>query len=235
MSGLVEGAAPARHVKGMYFPFPIYMMTEDELREAREVLRALDEAQLLQMFGPEGARRYRRVVRDGDSFDWGVARAAWAERDRMEGSLTPAQQDVFFGVGETGIVDTDEVREYLRAVADFDGMSAAELGASLKYAFMRLGGVSDFSSMEGGRLVAYAQARAGLLCARGLGWDLRLVLAGAHEAILATFADRDDGEFMCRELLAELGRDEGAALVEWLTTPVRFVMPEAVGCAGVSS
>lgn len=220
----------------MYFPFPIYMMTEGELREAREVLRALDEAQLLQMFGAEGARLYRQAVRAGDDLDWEVARGAWAARDEMEGSLTPTQQDIFFGVGEVGIVDQEEVRDYLRAVVDFDGVTAAELGASLKNAFMRLGGVREFCSMDGGRLLAYAQARAGLLCARSLGWDLRLVLAAAHDAIRATYSDPSDGKFMCRELTAELGRDEGAALVAWLTTPFRFVLSagaaSAVGAAG---
>lgn len=219
----------------MYFPFPIYMMTEEELCEARDVLRELDRAQLLQMFGEEGAARYRRVVRQGDDLDWAVARAAWAERDVMEGSLTDAQRDIFFGVGETGIVDQDEVGHYLSVVRDIDGDSALALGASLKWALTKVATARDFFSMQPWEMLSYAHARAGLLYARRCDWDVRMVLEFACEAIRAKYRDPADRDFMSASLRAELDHDGGASLVEWLTRPRMFVGVEEeclVACGG---
>ncbi len=205
----------------MGFPSALWMMAAEELRESLALVRALDAALLVQLFGVEGARRYRRHLRkENDAFDREGASAAYDARAAMEMSLSDREQRLLFGIGSDGVIDEEDVREYLRAASDFDVDSAAGLGKSLRMGLLRLGeGPREFGEMKFSELIAYSQVRAGFLYARVRGWDSRIVLAAVFDAVRGLYADPDDGEYMCAWLAREVGRDEGASLVAWLTMP----------------
>lgn len=202
----------------MLFPVPIWMMTEEELREAREILRDLEEALLLQLFGPEAARRYRVLLRKEErATDDAAARAAGDERGRMEDDLGERARRLLFGVGEQGVVEPDEINYFLEEVTGFDAESPRAVGESLRYSFMRLGGERDFGAMSWDQLRAFAGVRAGLLYAQRCGWDTGAVLTAALRAIRRLYADSDDGSFMSGPLACALGFDGGAEYVAWAT------------------
>ncbi|MFL6284539.1 MAG: hypothetical protein ACJ74Q_15445 [Pyrinomonadaceae bacterium] len=226
----------------MLFPVPIWMMTEEELLEAREILRDLDQALLLQLFGAEGARRYRWLLkREERATDDVAAREAGEEREQMEAALDEPGRRLLFGTGEKGVVDPDEIRWFLEEVTSFDPESPKALGQSLKFSFMRLGESRDFGSMGWDQLRAYTGVRAGLLYAQGQGWDARAVLVAAARAINGLYTDSDDGRFMSGPLAREISRDGGASYVAWATAPpppgfgFRLSSPFAGERAGVLS
>lgn len=117
-------------------------------------------------------------------------------------SLTKAQQDQLFGVGEAD-AQVDEYRTYRSALQDIYGDTPEELGQSLSRAITEVGDGTDPSTMTREQQVAFAQIRWAMQEAKRMGWDLKTVSDAAIRASARRFSDPQDAEFMLQRFLKQ--------------------------------
>jgi hypothetical protein len=191
---------------------PLWEMSLEELEVARALAVEYERGLLVTLFGEEGATRYRRLERSSESvYDRERADDAFAELERMQGRLTERESKLLFGIDEEDCVPTvDEVRDYIRALSALDYSSPANLGDSLKYALIKLGGRDDPETMTEGQRHGYAQVRAAADYAGSAGWDFREVLWAAREGLRALYDDPQDGGMMSERATAMMRQAEEA-------------------------
>lgn len=107
---------PFQAYRGLSFD-DVMGLDADELRQSLDFEMARESGGEVEVFGEEGAKRYKAAQRTSNSYL--ADRAARDEADRiiaeMEGSLTPQQESRLFGIGETGYT-AEELRDIVREV-----------------------------------------------------------------------------------------------------------------------
>ena len=181
---------------------PIWEMSPDEIRVERIAEENNEKYGSQQVFGPEGAKRYEAAQRTANSPNASRERQAEAERviSEMEANLTPEQEHILFGIGETG-PNAEELRSIERAVNSLDFESPQALGNSLRWAVTKVEPGADPSTLTGRALEGYMQLKHGLAEAQKLGFDTGEVSAAALRGAAGRFDDPADAEFMLRQFI----------------------------------
>jgi hypothetical protein len=97
-----------------------FTMTPGELDTAIAEKGMSDQQKLVQAFGEDGAKDFRRLDRQRNSLDLDVADRASAEFDEHFGNLTPEQERLAYGIGETDaqVEDLKALREAREPLTD---------------------------------------------------------------------------------------------------------------------
>ncbi len=121
-------AAPAGRVSPVYRYDDVTGMSADDLEAAHADQRAYEQGATVDVFGPEGAKRYEQLQRTANSTiaPHETTRAASDEIARMESGLTPAQEQRLFGIGEEGY-NADDLRRIARAARDYHPANVADM------------------------------------------------------------------------------------------------------------
>lgn len=179
-----------------------WKMTLSELRRAGDAARAYEKGAEVDVFGEEGAKRYRRLQRTANSTsDLKAADRAADELERIEAALTEEQRRRLFGIGE--IEPSSELyREYERAVeAAETATSEADLVDVVANALPKLGTSTDPSTMNHSERLAYARMRAARDRAEDAGWNLSSISSAALKRAASKYGDAADAEFMLGHFL----------------------------------
>ncbi|MCH7640995.1 hypothetical protein IID22_02270 [Patescibacteria group bacterium] len=179
---VVEGKVKEKAVED------ITELSVEELENRIDEARSAERNLLIELFGAEGAKRYRRLeARANSSFaSFEATDKASDELGEMEDALTEAQQDRLFGVGEVGptIEDLQEIRNAREDVLgisegfDLGTLSDAELnkvfadltdevGRGLK----EMRGVFEPSEFETRQQVGFARIKEALAQGKRFGVD----------------------------------------------------------------
>ena len=182
---------------------PIYHMTPDELSAAERADKAKDDQLLVQLFGADGAKKYQQLQRIANSTNrcFEETDAASDEVLKMEGRLTPEQQNQLFRIDQPKDTTREDYREYRNALDRIGGDTAEELGSSMRWAITKLGDVRDPALMNPEQQLAFAQLRHGFGIADNQGWDKDAVLKSALTGAAARFSDPSDAAFMLRQFM----------------------------------
>ena len=182
----------------------LWEMNYEEISAALEKGREADKNLLVEIFGADGARKYRALERKANStvVSPEVSNQASNEMEKMQESLTEAQQNRLFGIGETS-PQVDELKEYQSALGALDFESPQDLGQSLRTALTRVGQESDPAKMTNDQRVAYAQLREAFQYAQEQGWDTDVVSQAAIRAASERFSVPEDAAFMLRRFVKQ--------------------------------
>ena len=181
-------------------PKPLWEMSPDELVAAASEARNRDKTDLEDLFGADGAQRYKRLERVANSTlkSNQETSAASDELARMEASLTDQQRNRLFGIGDDR-PQLEDVRSYQQALGRLDFNSPQALGDSLKWAVTGVGENDNPADMTADQRVRYAQLRHGMTEAQRLGWDPVEVSQAALSGAAGRFKSPEDAAFMLRK------------------------------------
>jgi len=109
---------------------PISEMTASEMEEHAKVIREYDKSLLENIFGKEGAKRYRDAQSVSNSMmaDRDQQKEADKAIDEMEASLSEEQRNALFGINEddNGIYDSREMNDLANQVSLVEQAQSAE-------------------------------------------------------------------------------------------------------------
>lgn len=187
----------------------LHTMGPDEARAALEAAKSEDRGILERVFGPEGAKKYRRLERTANG-DGPNASSAADKMAAMEAALDDAQRNLLYGIGE----DPGPSVEELQLVADFLERvevlgTEEELGASLRMALIELGPEGRTVELDTAPARMQAAAAAMRLAHQTIverGLDPVLVSRAAIKAAADLFPDPEDAAYMLHRFLVENGR-----------------------------
>lgn len=117
---------PAPSYRGLEYRDVVSLPWTD-LRESAEFERQREKNIEVELFGEEGAKRYKRLQARANSMMATRAEsdAAYAEAEKMEEALTEEQRNRLYGIGETGL-NADELRDIATAATDYSPETAAD-------------------------------------------------------------------------------------------------------------
>lgn len=98
-------------------PGDLWRTPHEDLLRLRDQVGMSDDEKLVQALGPEGAADFKRLDRASNSQDPRRADAAIAEMHAKFGNLTPEQERLIYGIGETG-PQKEEINTVLEAHSD---------------------------------------------------------------------------------------------------------------------
>lgn len=189
-------------------------MSQEEIVSAETEAKGGDQALLTKLFGEEGAKRYAKADKMRDSSN--PARSDEGQRiaDEMESTLTKAQQDKLFGIGDESAT-ADDLAEYRKKLEEVDTESPEEMGKSLRWALSELGGAkeADPAKMTPKEQIRYAQVKHGLEIAQQQGWNPADVLKSGIKAASERFSDPQDALFTLRRFFPGLEEDSAGRMV----------------------
>lgn len=192
---VVQEADPANDVKTSRTP--TWEMSPDELDQAIAQERTNDRERETRFFGPEGAKRYRKLQEVANSNMRSHAETSKAadELEAMEAALPKAQRDELAGIGQD-VFDVQQARDVRNAIGRLDTSSAEELGKSLKWAITRVEPDNPGAEPE-----AYAQLRHAARVAEEKGWDTNAITREAVKAAADRFRDPNDAMFLLERFI----------------------------------
>ena len=104
-------------------------MTDEDLIEARDREKDKEDRADVVVFGEEGAKAYQRAQRISNKTTVDVYGTAYIEAnkliDRMESGLSPKQERLLFGIGETGL-NFEELRDLARNAGTYQPSQLAQ-------------------------------------------------------------------------------------------------------------
>lgn len=186
---------------------PLTEKTLEELQSDLKMARETDSQLLERLFGSDGAKRYSRLQRKANSkVDFEGADRAFIEIENMEATLTGAERNQLFGIGETTRT-IEEIQAVERGVLAITGTDAdaQSLSQSLKFAVTEL---PSPEAAKSGRMtlseeVAVAQFSEAQRVMQREGIDPAEVTALTLKASASRFADPADAEFMLNRFLSK--------------------------------
>jgi hypothetical protein len=96
----------------------LYKLPRESLEQMRDETHLSDHEKLIKALGSdEEAKRFNRLVRQSESMDHARADKASKELGEIEDKLTPEQQKLIYGIGETGATKED-LDELIKAHSD---------------------------------------------------------------------------------------------------------------------
>jgi hypothetical protein len=116
----------------------IFNLTPDELEIQERQSTMSDDDKLVEALGEEKAALFKKLDRKQNSMNPDVADKAAAEMDDLTANLTPEQERLIYGIGETGATAEDfkELRQ-AHSFSEFDpDQSVTEIAASTANAMM---------------------------------------------------------------------------------------------------
>lgn len=175
-----------------------WMMGPAEIDQELKRAKSEDQGRLDELFGPEGAKRYQELQRKANSQTAPIEKIneAVAELGQMEEALTEEQRNRLFGIGEEGVPQIDDWKDYQTALSKVDTSSEDAIGRSLKYAITAVGEKTDPSKMKHSEQVAYAQIRHAMQSAVEQGFDTQKITKVAVKAAADRWKDPADVELM---------------------------------------
>lgn len=186
-------------------------MSPEEIEAEYQAAKNRDESLLVELFGTDGAKRYKQLQAKANSsyapFD--QIDAAAKKIQAMEGKLTPEQQNRLFGIGETG-PQVDDLKDYRFALEGVTGDTEAELGRSLKYAITRINEKTDPATMNHEERVAYAQIRRAFELASEKGLNTQKISEEAVRSAAERWSDPDDLKVMLGQFIKQTQARETA-------------------------
>lgn len=207
---------------------PLWEMTRDEIEQAHQETRAKDQQDLVEIFGENGAKRYQQLTRIANGTS-DKADAAANSLSQMEMTLTEEQRRRLYGQDQPpGAPNLEEIQDYRRALGGLDPTSAADLGASLKWAITRVGYDPDPANMNADQRVAYATIREAYRIAHEQGFDPAEVSRAALTAAWGRYPDPEDAEYMLQHFLTPAQQK----VQEGKQEPPQAALPPPVGQAG---
>jgi len=182
-------------------------MSFDEIGEQIKLGTGSDAKMLEGLFGKEGAKKYNSLQKKANSHTGDeVARSrASTQLADMEDSLSQANQDKLFGIGDD-FIDVDllkDVKKEMSYIRSQDG-SPAELGEALKYSITRLGDDIHPSQMSPEQLTAFMGMREALSIAKAKGYSTLEVSKAAIKGSAERFSDPADAQFMLEKFLKKI-------------------------------
>lgn len=180
---------------------PLWEMSREELDQAYRQATASDDEILIELFGVDRAKQYKALERASNgTMDLARADAAFEKLEAMQNSLTEAQQNRLFGIGETGPAP-EEIKAFRDGLDRLDDSTPENLGRSLRWAVTKVGGKTNPAEMNSQERIAFAQlTRAGEII-RENGWDSNDVSQTALRAAAQRFSDPEDALFMLERFL----------------------------------
>ena len=180
---------------------PLWEMTREELDKEYEDAKQRDQADLVALFGEAGAKKYQRLQKQANStMDHKKADKASAEIEKMESALTPEQQNLLFGIGDTRHT-LEDIKSYRDAAHQLDTSSPEALAHSLKYAVSQVGDPgTPVESMTDEQRVRYAQLQEAFRTASQNGWDTNAIIKDAIRQAATRFSDPEDAIFMLERI-----------------------------------
>jgi hypothetical protein len=136
----------------------LWELTPDELEKMLEEARASDQDKLVMALGEEGAAEFKRLDRArNNTFDTARADAASVEFDARFGKLTPDQERLVYGIGETDAT-AEEIETVLKAHGDILPGDPEEWAAYMAAVSARRVEAADIQAVLNGTGTAEAQA-----------------------------------------------------------------------------
>ena len=184
---------------------PISQMSSEELtNHSMEVRKYLKDIEV-DMFGVEGAKKYREAQRVLNNMTVSTSSDTYKEAsalvDKMEASLSPAQQKEFFGLGEPGeFYEPSELRDIatkVRLVEESENVQ--ELGGALKLPLL------DFNNNPNSE-ATLAVLNAAKNKAEELGIDPKEMLVAGLKRIAKDIPDRTDLEDLASSIIEKLSK-----------------------------
>jgi hypothetical protein len=209
-------------------------MTREELSQAHEEAKGADKRLLTELFG-DNAQTYERAARAAESSNSERANAAQQVVDHMEESLTEAQRNKLYGIGETGAT-IEDLGDYRSALNQIDVSSPEALGDSLKYAMTKIGTERDPANMDHNQRVAYAQIQEAFRVAKEQDWSTKEISDAALKGAAGRFSDPNDAAYMLEQFRTK--SEKAPKAIEGpeanLTNKLREFMKEESGTLNVT-
>jgi hypothetical protein len=201
------GNIPAANTPAPGPPKPLWEMSPDELDTAAADAKGRDQADLQDLFGPDGAKQYTRLERAANSTMKSQQETAAAsdQLEQMEAGLTQEQRNRLYGVGDDR-PQLDDIRSYQQALGRVDTSSPEALGESLKWAVTGVGDKDNPAEMTPDEQLRYAQLRHGMSEASAQGWDPVEVSQAAFRGAAGRFQSPEDAAFMLRRFAQPEGQ-----------------------------
>lgn len=102
-------------------------ISNEALKGRIELAIEADRTELTRLFGEEGAKRYKLLLRQENSIDFAKADKALDARQQMEAQLTESQRNELFGIGQPEGVFAEELRPLLQEVEFYSGENLREV------------------------------------------------------------------------------------------------------------
>ncbi len=179
-------------------------MTPQELDTAIAIERGTGTSAESRVFGPAGAKRYNAAQRTLNSSTVSPHSAAYKQAaatvSAMEKGLTPEQERILFGIGETG-PNLEELTAYRSAISSIDYSSPEAMGESLRFDLPKLEPGMDPTTMTLDQRLSYARMRHALVVAQHLGWDTKAISDAAMQSAAQRFGTPDKAREMLEQWL----------------------------------
>jgi len=211
-------------------------MTPNELDNAVEVQRSIEKNAPAMVFGEEGAKAYnsaQKVINSSTSDFYSQRyKDASALISKMEKGLTPEQERILFGIGETGPT-LEELKAFQDAIGSIDYESPIAMGRSLRFALTQLESGKTPEQMGFKGQIAYTQLKHAFSEAQKMGWDTQEISDAAIRAAADRFKDPADAALMLQDFLKPKSPVEAARqpLAAKPTTTEPFSAKEAIPSA----
>lgn len=187
----------------------IHDMSLKDIEQQIKVGSKTDAQVLTDIFGKEGAKKYKSLERQANNYNIpeGTRSKASSQLADMEDVLPKDLSNKLFGIGED-IIDIDLMKDLRKEMVYIRGQggSAKELGEALKYNVTRLGDNIDPSKMNNEQLTAFMGMREALSIAKKEGFSLKEVSAAAIKGSAERFSDPIDAAFMLEKFLKKVNK-----------------------------
>jgi len=188
---------------------PLWEMGPEELQAELDRAKTKEQANLVRLFGAEGAKKYKALERraNGSMTSFEEMTAATKEMEAMERAAPFPKKEVdrlLYGIDDPSAIDPAKVRQYQQALNYLDFENEAQVGASVAQALMDVGDVRDpRRTTDETKQIAYAKLRYAMTEAKRLGMDTGKITEAAIKTAKSKFSDPADARFMLRHVLKE--------------------------------
>jgi hypothetical protein len=209
---------------------PLWEMSPNELDAAAAEAKGRDQADLQDLFGPDGAKQYTRLERAANSTTKSQQETAAAsdQLEQMEAGLSQEQRNRLYGIGDDR-PQLDDIRGYQQALGRVDTSSPAALGDSLKWAVTGIGDKDNPAEMTPDEQLRYAQLRHGMTAASAQGWDPVEVSQAAFRGAAGRVQSPEDAAFMLRRFAQPQGGTANLVDAEPPAPPREPATPPVIG------
>lgn len=184
-------------------------LNSKELYEHAKTLKDNQKNQEIEFFGEEGAKKYRSAQSVSNSRMASAEEVKKANRTikEMEDSLTKKQHDDFFGIGQEGFNDPEEVRRVASMVHLVEqSEDINELSKALKIPLLEFARNKTDES-------AHAILNAAKRKSEELGIDTKELIQKSVENIAKDLPDKQDATFLAKKVIESLVKPEKQKLV----------------------
>lgn len=191
-----QTAMPKVEVVGDNIPTPsrkpLWELTREEAEAAYRAEKAAEKGDVEQILGAERAKEWRRLDKQ---MRRSSGKDASAELDAFEKTLTKAEYNAIYGIGED-IYGTEALQSVVRAYRGMDFESESTLADSIRTAVTDIGDATDPAKMNTTQMTAFMRIRYAFEHGTELGLDMDKVQEFALKAAAERFQDAETAAFM---------------------------------------